>query len=179
MRTMLNVVAPSEVSPAVYRAFLDTLPVKRPRKIILINIPQVPADVFNRETARMNGYHIYPPIGYLYLAAAAKLADPELEIVILDLNYEMLRRCHLGLLDSNIRTFWQDPISQAITGSDDIHVAVGNMFDATTPMFLDILRFLKAEFPNVTVITGGVQTTLDYQELIEKDLCHLDRKSVV
>src|SRR5437016_1974434 len=131
---ILSLAAPEAVSPQLYGAFLDSLPVRRPRKLLLVNVPQVQADVFSPETAGLNGYQIYPPTGYLYLAAAAKLSEPGLELAILDLNYEMLKRSHLGQLAGDIRTFWHDLLRDAVDCPDEMHVGVGNMFDATTPM---------------------------------------------
>jgi hypothetical protein len=156
-----------------YESFLNRLPVRNPRRLLFINIPQVPADVFNPETAKLNGYHIYPPIGYLYLAAAARLANPEIELSVLDLNYEMLRMCHLGLLGDNILDFWKELIVHEVNRGDQMHICVGNMFEATTPMFLEITRFIRQSFKNVTVLTGGVQTTQDYRRILEDDYCHM------
>lgn len=154
-----------------YAVFLDSLPVRRPKKILFINIPQVPADIFSPETARLNGYHIYPPIGYLYLAAAARRVDPAVGLAVLDLNYELLRGCHLGIYAENPLEFWKPLIAQAIDAAD-MHVCIGNMFEATSRMFLDIAQYVKNTFTNVTVLSGGVQTTLDYQEILERNYAH-------
>lgn len=90
---------------------MDSSPVRDPRKVLLINIPQVPADIFSHETAVLNGYHIYPPIGYLYLVAAAKQANPDLQFSILDLNYQMFRLCHFNLLQGHEHDFRRDLIA--------------------------------------------------------------------
>jgi hypothetical protein len=171
----LTVDAPAHESAVgvAYRRFLDGLPVRAPRRILFINIPQVPADIFSPETARLNGYHIYPPIGYLYLAAAARRADPDVELAVLDLNYEMLRRCHEGTLPANLADFWKPLVAEAVTsGSASLHVCVGNMFEATSQQFLDVAGFVKATFPNVTLLAGGVQVTLDYREILDGGLAH-------
>lgn len=160
------------VAPAFY-SLLEGLPVRAPRKLLFVNIPQVPADVFNLETARRNGYQIYPPIGYLYLAAAAHRANPDLEIEILDLNYQMLRLCHEGLLAGSVWDFWKAIVAHAIGEEDGLHVCVGNMFEATTPAFLAITGFIRDNFPQVTLLGGGVQTTLDYVETLEKRHSHV------
>jgi radical SAM superfamily enzyme YgiQ (UPF0313 family) len=158
----------------VYETFLDRLPVRDPRKVLFVNIPQVPAHIFNPETARAKGYHNYPPVGYLYLAAAARLAKPDIELSVLDLNHEMLRMCHIQDPDDTmVQDFWKELISEELNRSDQVHVCVGNMFEATTPMLLEITEFIREHFKNVTLITGGVQTTLDYKRLLESDCCHI------
>ena len=154
-----------------YAVFLDSLPVRRPKKILFINIPQIPADIFSPETARLNGYHIYPPIGYLYLAAAARQADPDIELAVLDLNYELLKGCHLGAYAENPREFWKPLIDKAID-TEGMQVCIGNMFEATVRMFLDIAEYVKKTHTNVTVLSGGVQTTIDYKEILERDYAH-------
>lgn len=178
MKTLIPLSTSAELSnvPAVdiaFAALLDRLPVRRPQRILFINIPQVPADIFSPETGRLNGYHIYPPVGYLYLAAAARLADPTVELAVLDLNYEMLRRCHLGLLDGNLREFWKPLIAEAIGSGSGLHVCIGNMFEATSRMFADVAGYVTGTFPHVTVVAGGVQVTVDYKEILAGDYSHL------
>ena len=163
----------SEVQEA-FETLLDRLPVRDPRRLLFISIPQVPADVFNRETALQRGYQSYPPVGYLYLSAAARLAKPEIELSVLDLNHEMLRRCHLGLLEGdNIHDFWKDLIAAEIGDGDGLHVCVGNMFEVTTPMYLEVTKFIRQTFPRVTLVSGGVETTQNYRRVVEGDHCHI------
>lgn len=156
-----------------YAAFLDSLPVRRPERLLFVNIPQVPADIFSPATARLNGYHIYPPVGYLYLAAAARQVDPAIEIDILDLNYEMLRACHLDTLPADPTGFWKPLLKERIECGRQLHVCVGNMFEATTPMFMEITKHIRDVFPDVTLVAGGVQTTMEYREVLNADRCHL------
>jgi tRNA A37 methylthiotransferase MiaB len=169
---MTLVVPPASLDTA-YRSFLDTLPVRRPARLLFVNIPQVPADIFSPGTARLNGYHIYPPIGYLYLAAAARQVDPGMPIQILDLNYEMLKACHLDTLPADPAGFWKPLLKEHIGTGDGLHVCIGNMFEATTPMFLEITKHVREEYPQVTVVAGGVQTTMEYREVLDADRCHL------
>jgi radical SAM superfamily enzyme YgiQ (UPF0313 family) len=155
-----------------YESLLASLPVRTPKKILFIAIPLVPGDLFLADTARRNGYQAYPPLGYLYLASAAKLAIPDLELSILDLNCEMPRRSKLGILDDP-SDFWKDLISREIQGSEQIHVCVGNSWGVMTSQFLAVLRFIRDTFPNVTLVTGGAETTLMYKRLIDEDYCHV------
>ena len=156
-----------------FQGFLERLSVRDPEKLLFINIPQVPVDIFSPETAIRNGYHNYQPVGYLYLAAAARMAMPDIGLSILDLNHEMLRRCHTGELDGEFRGFWKDLIAQEIRRSSQLFVCVGNMFEATSPVYCEILEFIRASFPQVPLLAGGVQTTIDYQKLLDRDYCHL------
>lgn len=155
-----------------YRAFLETLPVRIPGKLLFINVPQVPANLFLSETADRDGYYNYPPTGYLYLAAAARLAIPDVELKVLDLNFEMLRRSRLGILD-RVEGFWKEILDEEITKSVDLYACVGNNWAIVTPMFLEITRYIKDNFKNVTLITGGVEVTQSYKRIVEEDYCHM------
>jgi len=137
-----------------YESFLASLPVRTPEKLLFVNIPHVPSDVFRPEIAKRNGYHNYPPMGYLGLAAAARLALPEIELSILDLNHEILRACHEGKL-GDVNAYWKELIRREIGRGDGLHVCVGNNWAVLTPRFLEITRFIRDAFPQVTVVTGG------------------------
>lgn len=99
--------------------------------------------------------------------------NPDVEVSILDLNYEMLRRCHLDTLGDGVHDFWKEFIAEEIAASSQSHVCVGNMFEATTRVFLRILEYTRTSFPDVTLATGGVQVTHDYREIIKGDYCHV------
>lgn len=155
-----------------YEVFLNNLPVRNPDKILFIAIPLVPGDLFLADTATKNGYQAYPPLGYLYLSAAAKLANPDLELSILDLNFELLRRHHLGILDKS-QNFWQELVSREIGDGTQLHVCVGNSWGVMTPQFLEVTKYIRETFPQVSLITGGAQTTINYRQLVEGDYCHI------
>ncbi len=77
-----------------FARFHAELAVPTPRRLVLINPPQVPEDMFSPDIARLKGYYAYPPVGLLYIAAVARTIIPAIELRIIDLNFEMLRRCH-------------------------------------------------------------------------------------
>jgi len=155
-----------------YESFLSSLPVKTPKRILFINIPHVPADLFLEEIAKTNGYQNYPPMGYLVLAAAAREAIPDVELSILDLNHKILMACHQGNL-GDLNAYWKGLITQEIGQGDELHICVGNNWAVLTPIFLEITRFIRDTFPQVTVVTGGVETTQNYQRLVEGNYCHI------
>jgi len=155
-----------------YQAFLESLPVKIPRKLLFVNVPQVPANLFLSETADRDGYYNYPPTGYLYLSAAARMAIPDVELKVLDLNFEMLRRCRLGTLD-RIDGFWKEILDKEISDGIDLYVCVGNNWAIVTPMFLEVTKYIKDNFKNVTLVTGGVEVTQSYKRVVTGDYCHL------
>jgi radical SAM superfamily enzyme YgiQ (UPF0313 family) len=153
-----------------YAAMLGSMPVRRPRRLLLINPPQVPGDMFDAGIAKMKGYYNFPPVGLLYLCAAARQADPECQVSILDLNHEMLVRSHQEDFDY---TFWKERVSEEIRRVPEVFVGVSCMFGATKPIFEEIACFIKEHFPRIPVLTGGVQATYDYDEILTKGVCDL------
>jgi radical SAM superfamily enzyme YgiQ (UPF0313 family) len=149
---------------------LEGLPVRRPKRLLLINPPQVPSDMFDPGIARLKGYYNFPPVGLLYLCAAAKRADPELQVAILDLNHELLVRSQLADFDYN---FWKGVVTRQIQREPEVFVGVSCMFGATMPIFEEIASYIKERFPQVPVLTGGVQATYDYDEILQKGVCDL------
>lgn len=152
-----------------YARLHESLGVRNPRKLLLINPPQVPEDMFSLDIARRKGYFAYPPMGLVYLAAVARSVNPEIGLKIIDLNFEMLKRCH----DPAFRyDFWKDLIREELggpTGHPDTHVGVSCMFGATKPIFMEITRWVRENFPGLPVLVGGVQASYDYQELLEQE----------
>jgi radical SAM superfamily enzyme YgiQ (UPF0313 family) len=151
-----------------YRAFVQALPFRRPQRLLLINPPQVPEEMFDASIARMKGYYNFPPVGLLYLCAAAHQVEPSLPLAILDLNHEMLRRSQQPNFNFD---FWKQAVDDEILREPDVLVGVSCMFGATKPIFTEIASYIKQRFPQVPLFTGGVQATYDYDELLREGCC--------
>ncbi|TAJ25830.1 MAG: hypothetical protein EPO64_07475, partial [Nitrospirae bacterium] len=148
-----------------YVRFHQILKVPVPKKLVFINPPQVPEDMFSIEIARMKGYYAYPPIGLLYLCAVARTVYPDIELRVLDLNFEMLKRCH----EISFRyDFWKELLWEELRLDRSTHVGVSCMFGATKPIFMEITAWLHQQFPDLPVLVGGVQASYDFQELLEQ-----------
>lgn len=148
-----------------YKRFHRTLNVRNPDKLLLINPPQVPEDMFSVEIARLKGYYAYPPVGLLYIAAVAYMVNPAIELRVIDLNFEMLKRCHNSAFRYN---FWTDLLWRELKTAKSMHLGVTCMFGATKPIFTEIVMWIREEFPNLPILVGGVQASYDYQELLQK-----------
>ena len=161
---------PPEESKAAFQKFLDGLEIRRPRQLVLVQPQLVPEELFDLETARRGGYFIYPPVGLLYIAAVAKEIDPQLDVQIIDLNYELLRHSQSNDFDYGI---WQELLFNAIKKCDAPHVGVTFMFGTTKPTFVAVSAFIRQQFPGVPILSGGVQATYDYQEVLEAGSCDI------
>lgn len=112
-----------------YRALLEGLPFRAPRELVLINPQLVPEEAFDPVIARNKGYYAFPPVGLLYIAAVARDVLPDLDVRVIDLNYEMLRR---GQHDGFAYGFWEDLLREAIGSCQAPLVGVTCMFGATS-----------------------------------------------
>ncbi|MDW8264752.1 MAG: radical SAM protein [Gemmataceae bacterium] len=155
---------------AAFREFVEQLSVRVPKELVLVNPQLVPEEVFDLVVARNKGYYAFPPVGLLYIAAAAKEVLPKLTVRIVDLNYEMLRRSQ----EENFRfDFWRDHLREIIESCEAPHIGVTCMFGSTKPVFEEVSRWIRNTFPNHVLLAGGVQATYDCYELLEKDLCDI------
>jgi radical SAM superfamily enzyme YgiQ (UPF0313 family) len=137
------------------------------KKLLLVQIPQFDFRYFNSFTAKNRGYYAYPPTGLQYLASS--LEEKDLEVKILDLNYELLVRVNadekfgpdkwLTILDEYLESF---PASI---------IGVSCIFDTGIRPLLDILDHLKNR-DDAIVLAGGVVPTYDWEKLLSQNLCH-------
>lgn len=151
-----------------FEKFLSNLKIRDPEELVLINPPQVPENLFDVAVAKNKGFYAYPPVGLLYIAAAAKQAKPSLKIKFIDLNYEILR---LSQGDDNPYSKWKEILKNEISKCKAPHVGITYMFGATKETFVDVSKYIRETFPNLTVLSGGVQATYDFKEILESKYC--------
>lgn len=148
---------------AAFEEFLGRLAVPRPSELVLFQPPLVPEQQFDITTARRGGYYNYPPMGLLFVAAAAHAVRPDLQIKIVDLNHELLRRSPEEGFHYDL---WKDMVREALAGCKAPHVGVTYMFGTTKPSFTALTRFLRSEFPEYPILVGGVQASFDFDLLL-------------
>lgn len=151
-----------------YRNLLESFSCRVPRELILINPQLVPEEAFDPVIARNKGYYAFPPVGLLYLAAVSHEVLPNLTIKILDLNYEMLKR---GAQEGFRYDFWKDLLHETLAECEAPHIGVTCMFGATKPVFLQVSRWLRENYPHIPIHAGGVQATYDFDELLSRNYC--------
>ena len=144
----------------------------RNQKILLIQTLQLQLSAFNREVAINKGYYAYPPTGLQWLVKSLETTD--LEVSLLDLNYEFLNRIIKDATFShsdwlNIVDEWLDKIQPSVVGVSCIGVST-NLLDDNHPL-TGVLRHVKKK-NNCIVIAGGPIATNEYKDCINHDLCH-------
>ena len=137
------------------------------KKLLLVQIPQWDFRYFNVSTARKRGYYAYPPTGLQYLASA--LEDRDLEVKILDLNYELLARVKTD--DTFEPDKWLTILDEYLEKFPASFIGVSCLFDTGIKPLLDILGHLKNR-GDAIVLAGGVVPTYDWEKLLSQKLCH-------
>jgi len=128
-------------------------------KVLLIQAPQFLYDTFNADIARSGGAYAYPPVGLQYIKSA--LADRGLDVHILDLNYELLKRT---IEDENFNMAdWREYVDQAMQESGASVFGItctcvpGHPSDERY-FFTDIMRHIRASDPGVIIAGGSIAT---------------------
>ncbi len=162
--------AATAVATDAFGEFLGSLKIRVPKELVLINPPLVPEDAFDVAIARNRGYYAFPPNGLLYLCAVARKVLPDIRLKVIDLNYELLRRARS---DDFTYGVWRDILRRELSDCDAPHVGVTCMFGATKVGFLEVTKWLRAEYPEVPILCGGVQATYDFKELLGAGACDI------
>ena len=157
----------AELHREVVTRLIEKMGGQRPRELVLIQPPLVPEKFFDVAVARRCGYYNFPPAGLLYLAAAAHEVDPSLRIVIIDLNHKLLEAAQQDGFEYQV---WKSWVRDEIERCEAPLAAVTFMFGTTKPCFIDVSSFVREAFPKVPVLTGGVQATFDYKEILRDGL---------
>ena len=152
----------------VIRGFIERKGLANTNELVLIQPPLVPKEAFDPKTASTGGYFNYPPVGLLYIAAAAKKINPDIDVALVDLNHELLS----SSFEANFNyDSWKDIVRDAINKRKSPLIGLTYMFGSTKVCFKEVSNFIRSEFPHLTVLTGGVQATYDYKEILRDGLC--------
>lgn len=141
-------------------------------RILFVQSPQFLFESLNIEVIKNRGYYAYPPAGLQHLAKA--LSGRNLEIRILDLNYQFLKRI---IYDNSFKhQNWLDMLDDcldeyrpSIVGVTAISV-YADVFKPTFPL-TSILKRLR-DRDDCIVIAGGPTATNETENYLKGDYCH-------
>ncbi len=142
------------------------------RRLLLVQAPQFLFETVNPDVVRNRGYYAYPPTGLQRLVES--LTGRDIEVKILDLNLEALRRIAqdgvfdqrkwLGAMDACIGEFQPNAVGvTCLTVYTDLF--------ATNHPLTAILRHLAGRGRHLVVI-GGPTATNEVDRYLQEGLCH-------
>lgn len=131
---------------------------------VLIQIPQVPSRLLEKEVARNRGYFAYPPQGLMYISAV--LRSLGIRTAIIDLNFEVLK----GAQEDNpdIERCWQSAIDKSLVLFESPLVCISFMFEATYPYFKKVCEYIRKQRADVCIVCGGVNATADTDNILKE-----------
>ncbi len=143
----------------------------RNRKVLLIQTPQFQFESFHEQVAKNRGVYAYPPTGLQCIAKTITSLGGE--VIILDLNYHILKKFQEGNFDLSK---WLDVLDQYV----DLHspsiigltslTAYNDVLRPAHPL-TSILHRLRQRNQQIVVL-GGPTATNEYEEYIRQNLCH-------
>ena len=141
-------------------------------RVLLVQSPQFLFESLNIEVVKNRGYYAFPPTGLQYLAGA--LSGRNLDIEILDLNYQFLKRVicdesfnHHAWLD--ILDNYLDNFRPYIVGVTAISV-YADVFKPTFPL-TSILKRLR-DRDDCIVVAGGPTATNETENYLKGEFSH-------
>jgi len=140
---------------------------ERKGRILFVQLPQVILGSFSRDTALRRAYYAFPPTGLQYLYEAIKHRG--LEVRILDLNYELLKRVFEDPAFDH--RDWARILEDVLAEYKPAIVGVSCLFDSGIAALLETLRRVRRHGESIC-ITGGVISTYEWKRLIADDLGH-------
>lgn len=160
---------------------------KKCRRIMLVNPPQFPGEIFDVSMARNKRYFAFPPYGIGILAHRLLLDEYAVELV--DINYEILS--FIGAtsnpeLDINmIVRDWKQKLADAICRFEPDMIGISCMFTTQSDLRL-VASFCKEVTPHTPLLVGGVSLVhnteatlqsipeIDFVQLYEGDIAFPD-----
>ncbi|MBW2618529.1 MAG: B12-binding domain-containing radical SAM protein, partial [Deltaproteobacteria bacterium] len=136
---------------------------------LLVQVPQVPLNLLEREVACQRGYFAYPPQGALYLAAVFRKLN--LPATVVDLNFVVLKEAQKE--GGQVEAAWQRALDEALEQYERPFLGLSFMFEMTYPDFVKVCRHLRARRPGACLAAGGVAATADPDRLLKEGVVDL------
>ena len=137
----------------------------KPQKILLVRVPSINYDTFDVKHQKKSGYMTYQPISITALAATLREKIPNLNIKLLDLEYETLKiMFETGEKYNVMENLFQKAIDEF---KPDI-VGLSVVFSVGINNGLSLMKQVKSINKKTMVVFGGVHCTFDFERIISE-----------
>jgi radical SAM superfamily enzyme YgiQ (UPF0313 family) len=148
------------------RGYFDRrFPGGRVRRVLLITPPDASVEVFDPEVARRGTYSNFPPYGLAVLAQHLRALD--LDVQILNLNHDVLRRCASAAPRQpfDFDAAWQEPLGDALARFKPDLVGITCMFTMTHDSLKRVCAYTAQT--GVPIVIGGVHVSNDVDRTLD------------
>lgn len=157
--------APLELEDRAQAFFNKLFPQRSLTRVLLVTPPDATASLFDAHVARRGTYSNFPPYGHAILAQHLRAIGVEVEV--LNLNHEVLRRCHEAPSAENFDFdgAWQPVLKETIARFKPQLAGVTCMFTMTHGSLKTVCELVaKAHVP---VAIGGVHVSNDVDRIMD------------
>tara|TARA_B100001123_G_C15314870_1_gene1025763 strand:+ start:1237 stop:3123 length:1887 start_codon:yes stop_codon:yes gene_type:complete len=135
------------------------------KKILLIQPPDAGEKEFNYAAGKRGRLYNYPPYGLGFLAS--QLRKINIEVDILNLNYEILKVCLTSKSkeEFNFDEIWQSCTDKKIKNFKPDFVGLTSMFSQSHDVLIQISDFIKELDDKIMIGAGGVHISNSVDEI--------------
>ena len=128
---------------------------KNIKKLLFINTPRLTLKQLNEYSERSKYYwEVYPPLGFMYLSAAIKNEIKDIDIKVLDLHIESIKKSQ-----NNEEVNWLNMTKDMVEEFKPDMIAISVMFGASFETAQMIGQYLRKEYSDIVIASGGVHVT--------------------
>lgn len=135
-------------------------------KILLIHLPEFTHSDLHFATAKRKSYPCFPPTGIAVLASS--LEEIQISVELLDLHFEILNE--ITKLEKESELDWdilQQITSKSVKEFKPDVIGLSLMFNMGHQNLVEFAKFLKANFPSIPILAGGVHPSLSSSLVLE------------
>lgn len=135
-------------------------------KILLIHLPEFTHSDLHFATAKRKSYPCFPPTGIAVLASS--LEEIQISVELLDLHFEILNE--ITKLEKESEFDWnilQQITSKSVKEFKPDVIGLSLMFNMGHQNLVELAKFLKANFPFIPILAGGVHPSLSSSLVLE------------
>jgi anaerobic magnesium-protoporphyrin IX monomethyl ester cyclase len=124
---------------------------------------------FNRDFNKISGYALYPPVQLATIAASVLKNVDDVEIEILDLDFEIMRYFKENE-DSSLsaQDFMKKLIAEKMADFQPDVYGISSIFSSTHENLVAVANIIKGENPATQVVCGGNHATFNYKKILEE-----------
>ena len=138
-------------------------------KILLTKPPGFNLDEFDRDQNKIRYYDLYPPAALATIAASALKKVSNVEIEILDLEFEILKYFQENEISAlSTRDAMKKLIIDKMEQFSPDLCGITVMFSPSHENALKVANIVKQKKQNIKIICGGNHATFAYKRMLEK-----------